>query len=198
MTAPTKTAPKPAPPKAKASTKPGGKPTGRPTNPAPTEVKPAETKSAAVPTPRTGNSAYAPEPVLEQMAVRQAQLRADGWTRPMISALTGFSDSQVWRAQNRKVHTVELEAWMDFIAKVDAGEYKPTGKGRKLRVEDLQARVTEALEVLANEAKTAAQYRKVVEAAQEILRDVVPQAAQDEDDASTEPEAKTDGDADDE
>jgi hypothetical protein len=134
------------------------------------------TPSAPAPrAPRTGNAASAAPELSAEVTKRMAELRADGWTRPAISAITGFSDSQVWRAQNDKVHTVELEAWATFFAGVRDGQHKPPTSGRKARVEDVQARVREALDVLGNEAKTVAQYRKLVEAAQEILADVVPQ-----------------------
>jgi hypothetical protein len=126
--------------------------------------------------PRTGNPAQAEPKLREQVTLRMTELRADGWTRPAISAVTGFSDSQVWRAQNDKVHTVELAAWANFFEEVRAGKHQPPTSGRKARVEDVQARVREALDVLGNDAKTVAQYRKLVEAAQEILADVLPPA----------------------
>jgi hypothetical protein len=161
MTAAVKTAPKPQAPKGKAADKPADKPIEAPAAPAPKAD-------------RTGNSAWAPEAERAKVAAIHAELRKAGWTRPAISALTGFNDSEVWRAQNDKVHTSEMDRWLEFFARVTAGEVKPPTSGRKPKVEELQARVTEAIQLLSNEAKTAAQYRKIVDAALEVLADVVP------------------------
>jgi hypothetical protein len=140
----------------------------------------SEAPSAPAPrAPRTGNSAYATEEERNTIAELHAKIRAVGYTRPMVSAVTGFNDSTVWRAQNRKAHTDELEAWVKYfegLPRDKDGEFVPPANSRrgKIKVEELQARVQEALDVLGNEAKTAAQYRKLVEAVQEILADVVP------------------------
>lgn len=146
------------------------------TRPAPkAPVKPVEPQATPAPAPAASaskagqNSNYAPQEVRDTMTVKQAQLRADGWTRPAISAITGFTDSQVWRAQNGKVHTAELERWMTFVKAVDAGEHKPPASARKPKIEDLQAKIDAALKALGDEAKTAAQFKKVVEAAREAL-----------------------------
>jgi hypothetical protein len=167
MTAAVKTAPKPQAPKGKAASKSAAKPAAKPADQPTPEAAPK-------PADRTGNSAYAPEAERKQVADLHAQLRKDGWTRPAISALTDFSDSQVWRAQNLKVHTSEMDRWLAFFSRVAAGEVKPPTSGRKPKIEELQARVTEAIQLLGNEAKTAAQYRKIVDAALEVLADVVP------------------------
>lgn len=128
-----------------------------------------------------GNSLSAPA---EQAALVKAgmdQLKDAGYTRPELQRFTGFNDSQVWRAQNEKVHTTELGTWVTLFEKFKAGELDaPAAASRKPKVEDLQVRIAEleathaakikaALEALANEAKSVAQYRKVVEAAQAAL-----------------------------
>lgn len=176
MTTSTKARPKPAAPKPKAPAKPA-------------EAKAPEAPTPA-PKPRGGNSAYAAESVRNQIRDAMKDLESKGFTRPSISAVTGFNDSTVWRAHNYKVHTDEVPVFMDFIAKVVAGEVKPPTSGRKPKVDDLQARVAEAIDVLGNEAKTAAQYRKIVDAALEILADVVPAVAEPE--VPAEAEVKTD------
>jgi hypothetical protein len=184
------TATKTRAPKPKAPTKP--RPPQVPANPPEhDEDHPvtSEVPSAPAPrAPRVGNPAQASAEYRAQVTARMAELRADGWTRPAISALTGFSDSQVWRAQNDKVHTAELDTWATFFAEVREGKHRPPTSGRKLKVDELQARVREALDVLGNEARTTAQYRKLVEAAQEILGELVPQSEVTEagDDVATE------------
>lgn len=173
MTAAVKTAPKPGPkpgPKGKA---PAPKPAAKPE--APATAPEAAPKAAS----RTGNSAYAAESVRNKIAESLDKLRGDGWTRPAISAVTGYTDSQVWRAFNRKVHEAEVPTILDFFQQVVDGKVKPPTSGRKPKIEELQARVTEAIELLSNEAKTAAQYRKIVDAALEVLADVVPAKAED-------------------
>jgi hypothetical protein len=173
-----KTAPKPAANAmakvAKASTKPAP---AKPTKPAPKPATPPAqdpvVTPAVPPAPRTGNSAYADEETRTKIVQAMNDLKAKGFTRPSISAVTNLSDSQVWRAQNYKIHTSEVPVIMDFIAKVVAGDVQPpAGNVRKPKVEQLLARVNEAIQVLGNDAKTAAQYRKIVAAAQEILADV--------------------------
>lgn len=167
MTAATATAPKPAAPKAKAAAKPAA--------PAP---QPVEAPAAPAPQAnRTGNAAQAAETVRAQITSAMADLRAKGFTRPSISAATGLNDSQVWRAQNNKVHTVEVPVIMAFIEKVVNGEVKPPTAGRKPKVEDLQARIDRALATLGSEAKTAAQFKKIVADAQLVLTGDAPAEA---------------------
>lgn len=163
MTAAVKTAPAPKPqaPKGKAAAAPAPQPVEAPAAPAPK-------------VDRTGNAAYAAETVRKQITDAMADLRAKGFTRPSISAVTGFSDSQVWRAQNDKVHTDEVPVIMAFIEKVVKGEVKPPTAGRKPKVEDLQARIDRALATLGSEAKTAAQFKKIVEAAALVLTGDAP------------------------
>lgn len=163
MTAAVKTAPKPQAPKKDAA---------KPAAPATKPVEAPATPAAKV--DRTGNAAYAAESVRKQITDAMADLRAKGFTRPSISAVTGFSDSQVWRAQNDKVHTDEVPVIMAFIEKVVKGEVKPPTAGRKPKVEDLQARIDRALETLGSEAKTAAQFKKIVEAAALVLTGDAP------------------------
>lgn len=108
-----------------------------------------ETDAPAKPSKAGQNSAYAPDEVRAKLVERLAQLREDGWTRPAISAITGFSDSQVWRAQNNRAHTTELNRWVDFIKEVDAGTHQPPAPRRKPKPEELQARIDAALAKLA-------------------------------------------------
>lgn len=148
------------------ATKP--RPTAKPQAPeAPqAEVKPTEAPApapVAKPSKAGQNSAYAPEEVRAKLAERLLQMREDGWTRPAISAITGYNDSTVWRAFNLKAHTTEMETWVNFIQEVDAGTHKPPTSGRKPKPEALQAKIDAAVAKLGDEAKTAAQYRKIVE-----------------------------------
>jgi hypothetical protein len=173
MTAAVKTAPKPAGPK------PAPKPKAPTAKPAATPKQldnVPETDAAPKPAKvdRTGNAAYAPLAERTGVTNIHATLRKAGWTRPAISALTGFNDSQVWRAQNDKVHTSEIDQWMTFFARVTAGEVKPPTSGRKPKVEDLQARIDRALATLGDEAKTAAQYRRLIERVEQTLRGEAP------------------------
>lgn len=144
---------------------------------------------------RTGNSQWAPESVRNDIARAMRNLTARGFTRPSLIKATGMTDSQLWRAQNAKVHQHEVPAILDLIKRVVDGDLTPPASRRKLTVEDLQeqltqqqedaaralnevtttfnARIQDVLETLAFDAKTTAQYRKVVEAAQETLRELV-------------------------
>lgn len=136
--------------------------------------------------PEVGQAAWAPFRERADIVAIMWQLRRDGWERPAISALTGFNDSTVYRAQRGRTHTGEVDAWLEFFSQVANGTHKPPAGRRKQSVEDVRARVGEALDVLGNEAKTATQYRKLIEAAQEILRDVAPQAGDDTEAEATE------------
>lgn len=138
-------------------------------------------------TPRTGNSAQADEVTRNQVKALMDELRAAGYTRPEISHYTGFNDSTVWRAQNAKVHTVELDTWMPFfklfadkqLPPPNSASRKPKPEALQAKIDDLEAthaaRVQAVIDVLATEAKTVAQYRKIVEAAQlALLGDAAP------------------------
>jgi hypothetical protein len=154
-----------------------------PEAPAPDQTNPAPEATpepAPEPTVKGGNSNWAPEADREALRTKLKQLRADGWTRPAISKHTGFSDSQVWRGQNAYAHGTELATWVEFLTRVKAGELKPPQGNRKLRVEDVQAQLAEAraahealiqvaLAKLGDEAKTVAQYRKLVDEARDLL-----------------------------
>lgn len=148
---------------------------------------------------RTGNSQWAPESVRNKIKTAMAQLTARGFTRPSLIKATGMTDSQLWRAQNGKTHQREVPAIMNLIERVVNGDLQPPASRRKATVEDLEAqladqqeraaraldelqatyaaRIERVLEALAFDAKTTAQYRKVVEAAQEALRDLVTEPA---------------------
>lgn len=151
---------------------------------APTGDGPAPTLTPYVPAQRptrTGNSAYAPEADRERVKGIMDELRAAGYTRPEISHYTGFNDSQVWRAQNGKVHTVELDTWLPFfklfaekqLPPANSASRKPKPEALQARIVELEAtlaaRVTAVTEVLTGEAKTVAQYRRLIEAAQAAL-----------------------------
>lgn len=154
MTA-TATKPKPAAPKPSASAK---------ADTAPKTDTPAPTPNSA-PAKAAPPSSYAPDEVRAKLVEKLAQLRADGWTRPAISAITGFSDSQVWRAQNDRVHTVELDRWVTFVQEVDEGKHKPpAGSVPKPKVADLQAKISAAVTRLAelDPKATAATLRKAL------------------------------------
>jgi len=105
-----------------------------------------KTRPAAKPAARTGNSAYADEDTRGKITQAMADLREKGFTRPSISAVTGFTDSQVWRAQNDRVHVSEVPVLLDFIEKVLKGEVKPPENGlRKPKAADLQGKIDAAL-----------------------------------------------------
>lgn len=134
-------APKPQPPKPqapKSDEKPIKVPADVPETDAPAKAS------------KTGqNSAYAPDEVRAKLAERLLQMREDGWTRPAISAIIGFSDSQVWRAFNERAHTSEMDTWVKFIQEVDAGTHQPPAPRRKPKPEELQAKIDAALAKLA-------------------------------------------------
>lgn len=163
-------------------------------NEAPAEV-PTPTPSPEVPAtpvvtltpppPHTGNSAYADEETRGKIVQAMADLKTAGFKRPEISAVTGMTDSALYRAQNGRVHTVEVPTLLAFIELVVKGEVKPKEAARKPKVEDLeakllevesayQARIAAVIEALGSEAKTTAQYRKIIEAAQAALTELVP------------------------
>lgn len=148
---------KPAAPKAAA----------KPANPT---LAPAVEAPAATPV-RTArpNSAYADQATRDQVTADMAKLTELGFTRPSISAVTKLTDSQVWRAQNGKVHTDEVPVLDAFIEQVTAGVVKPPARSRKVTVADLEAKIAQAIAVLANEAKTPAQFKKLVNEASELL-----------------------------
>lgn len=164
MTSAVKTAPKPAAPKGKG---PAPKPVEAktPANPAP---KPEPTPEPAVKVVEVP-SGYAAESVRNQLHAALGKLREEGWTRPMIRKYTDFTDSQVWRGQNLKVHTVELDRWFAFLKRVTDGEIKPDAPARKPKAEDLQPKIDAAVTALSGEAKTVAQYRAIVKAAVDAL-----------------------------
>jgi hypothetical protein len=125
-------------------------------------------------------AAYAPAEDRENLRLILQDMLANGWTRPAIIKYTGLSDSRVYLAKEGKAHTSELELWVEFLGKVQSGEYQPPKSTRKPKVEDLEARITEleaehaakiqrALDVLADEATTVKQFRALVEAARAEL-----------------------------
>jgi murein L,D-transpeptidase YcbB/YkuD len=152
-----------------------------PAKPKATEIKPAEAPASeakvevqpnSAPAPRGGNSAYADEETREQVTQLMAHLRAKGFTRPSISAVTGYSDSQVWRAQNGKVHADEVEALLNFAKAAEAGEIKPPTNGvRKPKPEALQAKIDTVIGKLAelDPKATAATLRKALAEVKELL-----------------------------
>lgn len=167
------------PPTQGKTSKSAGKPAPQPEADPNAEVK---ARLAALNLPFTvqevGQAAWAPFAERAQIVEIMWQLRQDGWERPMISELTGFKDSPVYRAQRGAVHANEVDAWLEFFARVADGTHKlPVDKRAKRSVDEVQARVREAIDVLGNEAKTVAQYRRLTEAALEILRDVAPDVA---------------------
>lgn len=138
-----------------------------------------------------------------QIATLLKKLQAEqGLTRPFVIKNIGpdangraWNDSMVWRAFNDKIHDVEVDSMTAFLKRVATGELEiNTGRARKVTVEDVRKeqsamrdRVAEAIEVLGNEAKTVAQFRKLIDAALEVLADVVPAVNE----PAATPEAKT-------
>ena len=150
-----------------------------------------EPQVPTAPAPRTGNSAQADEEIRTQVAAMMEELKKAGYVRPELQVLTGFNDSTVWRAQNRKVHTAELDTWMALFERFTTGELlqtnPPKAAQRKPKVEDLLARIAEleadftakidaAVEVLAGEARTPAQYKRLVDQATNTLRGTLQDA----------------------
>lgn len=141
MTA-TATQAKPAAPKAK---DPAPKPTApeapaQPNPEATPEATPAPAPSA--PVSRKGqNSAYAPDDVRNALGLKLYALREVGWTRPAITAITGYNDSTVWRAFNAKAHTTEMPTWIEFLKGVEAGTHQPPTSGRKPKPAELEAKI---------------------------------------------------------
>lgn len=147
---------------------------------------------APVPAPRTGNSAYADEATREQVKQFMDQLRKAGYTRPELTRITGFNDSTVWRAQNAKVHTVEVEVWLEKVFRPfkDNALPAPAASLRKpkpeallvriaqleaeanARVAEVQARIDRAVATLTStDGKSIKQLRDVVTTALEALVD---------------------------
>lgn len=154
--------------------------TRNPEAPAPTPTP------APVPAPRTGNTAYADEVTRAQVTQFMDRLREAGYTRPELTRLTGFNDSTVWRAQNSKVHTVEVEVWLEKVFRPfkDGTLPAPAASLRKPKPEALLARIAQ-LEAEANARVAAVQARidRAVEALTSTdgksikqLRDVVSAA----------------------
>lgn len=127
------------------------------------------------PAPRVGNAAWAPEKERDMVKGIMHELRAAGYTRPELSVLTGFNDSTVWRAQNGKVHTVEIDTWMDKVfAPFRSGELlktNPPAKSLKApkpevlqaKIAEVEAKIARAVEALANpEIKTVKEFRTLV------------------------------------
>lgn len=162
----TATAPKPAAPQPNSA-----KPKAPESTPKALDNVP-ETDAKVTPAPRGGNSAYADEQTRGQVTELMAWLRAQGFTRPSISAVTGYSDSQVWRAQNGKVHASEVEALLEFAKKAKSGEIKPPENGqRKPKVGELQAKIDAATTRLAElgDKASVAQLRAAVKDVQAAL-----------------------------
>lgn len=134
------------------------------------KVEVAEAPKATATKPRP--PAYAGENEANALAKALANLKEEGWTRPLIREATGLTDSQVYRAQNGMVHFVELPTWVKFSAQVEAGELTvPEKASKKVDPAALLERLQKAANVLATaaDAKGIKQLREIVEAAQEFL-----------------------------
>lgn len=130
------------------------------------------TEAVEAPNTKARPPAYAGEDEANALAKALANLKEEGWTRPLIRTATGLTDSQVYRAQNGMVHFVELPAWATFAAKVEAGELAvPEKTSKKVDPKALLDRLQKAADVLATaaEAKGIKQLREIVEAAQAFL-----------------------------
>jgi hypothetical protein len=155
-----------------------------PANPAPAPVAPVVVPAA--PAPRTGNAAWASEADRKMIAELHAAIRAVGYTRPMISAATGFNDSRVYLAQHAKAQLHEVAAWLEYFKSLprdEAGNFLPAPGSRqaKPKIEDvqreldavradLQAKIDAAVAALSTEdAKSIKQLRDVVQAARDAL-----------------------------
>lgn len=136
----------------------------------PDAVPPAPAPTA--PAPRTGNAAWATEDQRKMVKKFMDALREAGYTRPELSAFTDFNDSTVWRAQNLKVHTHEVEHWMETVFKpFTDGTLPPAAKSLKApkpevlqaKIDAIEAKIAQAVEALANpEVKTVKEFRALV------------------------------------
>lgn len=134
------------------------------------------TEAVEAPNTKARPPAYAGEDEANALAKALANLKDEGWTRPLIREATGLTDSQVYRAQNAMVHFVELPAWAKFAAQVEAGELTvPEKTSKKVDPKALLNRLQSAANVLATaaEAKGIKQLREIVEAAQAFLPEPV-------------------------
>lgn len=134
-------APKPSAPKPKAPTPANS----APATPAKFDTVPetdAPAPAPQAPVSRKGqNSAYAPDDVRNALGLKLYALREVGWTRPAITAITGYNDSTVWRAFNAKAHTSEMPVWIEFLKGVADGTHKPPTSGRKPKPAELEAKI---------------------------------------------------------
>lgn len=140
-----------------------------------------ETDAAPKSVAPSTNSNYAPKEVRQALADLLEDLRSKGWTRTAIIAVTGFSDSQVWRGQNLKAHNSEMARWVEFTEGVKAKRHLPPApKSKKAQaaaeakaledaVATMSAKIDAAIARLGDEAKTTAQYKKVVQETLELL-----------------------------
>lgn len=163
MTATTATAtkpaaPKPSAPKPKAPEAQAPAPAATPASFDTVPETDAPAPASAASTSKVGqNSQYAPLEVREALGVKLYALRAKGWTRPAITAITGYNDSTVWRGFNAKAHTTEMDTWVEFLKGVDAGTHKPPTSGRKPKPAELEAKIA------AVQAKVDAALAKIAE-----------------------------------
>jgi len=154
--------------------------------PAPEAPAPAPVVVPVAPAPRTGNAAWASEADRKVIADLHALIRAAGYTRPMISAVTGFNDSRVYLAQRAKAQLHEVQPWLAYFQSLprdEAGNFLPAPGSRqaKPKIEDvqrqldevradLQAKIDAAVAALSTEdAKSIKQLREVVQAARDAL-----------------------------
>lgn len=136
----------------------------------PDAVPPAPAPTA--PAPRTGNAAWATEDQRKMVKQFMDALREAGYVRPELSAFTGYNDSTVWRAQNLKVHTHEVEHWMETVFRpFTEGKLPPAAKSLKApkpevlqaKLDAVEAKIARAVEALANpEVKTVKELRALV------------------------------------
>lgn len=134
------------------------------------------------PAPRTGNAAWADKDVREMVGQFMDALRVEGYTRPELSAITGYNDSTVYRAQRRKVHTHEVEHWMNLVFEPYKNgtllQTNPPAKSLKTpkpevllaKIGDIEAKIARAVEALANpDVKTVKDFRALVTEVTETL-----------------------------
>lgn len=120
-------------------------------------------------------AAFAPEADRVAIQRKLGVLKDAGWARPQIREITKLSDSQVWRAQQGKAHTVELPVWNAFFALVDSGEVKPVTRGRKATAKEMLAQMQKAAQLLGSVAQLtkAADIKKVVAEALALVPDAI-------------------------
>lgn len=159
-----------------------------------TAAAPTTPEPSPAPSPQTGDKRASKE-VRAQVAERLEALKGT-WSRAAIAAALyertgderwGGPDAErktagqgpVWRAQNYKIHTDEVDAVLAFLDDVEAGKVEPPSRSRANTVKELQQKVEDALLELSGDVTKLklAELREAVLAARRALGGDEAQAA---------------------